>query len=154
LGEVREDFIFQYPMTFETRGQEETIELGIRLGKVLTKGTIIGFFGDLGSGKTTLIKGVAKGLGVDELVKSPSFVVVTEYKGKLPVYHIDLYRIANSNELPEIGFEQYLYGEGISLVEWAERAGNLLPPDTVKIKFEIINHNQRKITISNLDQPI
>jgi len=141
-------------MTFETREQEETIELGRRLGKVLTKGTIIGFFGDLGSGKTTMIKGVAQGLGVTELVKSPSFVVVTEYKGRLPVYHIDLYRIANSNELPEIGFEQNLYGEGISLIEWAERAGNLLPADAIKVKFEITNHDQRRITISNFNQLI
>lgn len=141
-------------MTFKTKNKEETIELGKRLGKVLTKGSIIGFFGDLGSGKTTMIKGVAQGLGVNELVKSPSFVVVTEYKGRLPVYHIDLYRIADSNELPEIGFDQYLYGEGISLIEWAERAGNLLPTDAVKVKFEIINHNQRSITITNFNHPI
>jgi tRNA threonylcarbamoyladenosine biosynthesis protein TsaE len=138
-------------MTFETKSQEETIELGIRLGKVLTKGTIIGFFGDLGSGKTTMIKGVAQGLEVNELVKSPSFVVVTEYKGRLPIYHIDLYRISNSNELPEFGFEQYLYGDGITLIEWAERAGNFLPANAVKIKFEIINHNQRRITITNFN---
>lgn len=141
-------------MTFETKGQEETIELGIRLGKVLTKGTIIGFLGDLGSGKTTMIKGVAQGLRVNELVKSPSFVVVTEYKGRLPVYHIDLYRISNSNELPEVGFEQYLYGDGITLIEWAERAGNFLPENAVKIKIEIIKHNQRRITITNFNQQI
>jgi len=141
-------------MTFETKGQEETIELGIRLGKVLTKGTIIGFLGDLGSGKTTMIKGVAQGLRVNELVKSPSFVVVTEYKGRLPVYHIDLYRISNSNELPEIGFEQCLYGDGVSLIEWAERAGNFLPDSAVKIKIEIINHDQRRITITNFNQQI
>lgn len=141
-------------MTFETKSQEETIELGIRLGKALTKGTIIGFFGDLGSGKTTMIKGVAKGLGVDELVKSPSFVVVTEYKGRLPVYHIDLYRISNPNELTEIGFDQYIYSKGISLIEWAERAGNLFPTDAIKVKIEIINHNQRKITISNFNKLI
>ena len=141
-------------MTFETKTKEETIELGIRLGKVLTKGTIIGFFGDLGSGKTTMIKGVAQGLGVNELVKSPSFVVVTEYKGRLPVYHIDLYRISNSNELPEVCFEQYLYGDGITLIEWAERAGNFLPENAVKIKIKIIKHNQRRITITNFNQQI
>jgi len=141
-------------VTIETNNPEETIELGKRLGLGLTKGTIIGFFGDLGSGKTTMIKGIAQGLGVKDLVKSPSFVVVTEYQGKFPVYHIDLYRINKPDELLEIGFFDYLYGDGVSLVEWAERAGNLLPDNAVKIKIEIINHNQRRITITNLSQPL
>jgi len=141
-------------MIFETSSSEETIELGKRLGTVLSKGAIIAFFGDLGSGKTTMIKGVAQGLGVKELVKSPSFVVVTEYQGRLPVYHIDLYRISKSNELPEIGFEQYLYSDGVSLIEWAERAGNLLPESAIKVQIEITGQKQRKITILNFNQTI
>lgn len=141
-------------MTFETKSAEETVELGKRIGSVLSKGSIIGFFGDLGSGKTIMIKGVAQGLGVKELVKSPSFVVVTEYQGRLPVYHIDLYRISKPNELPEVGFEQYLYGDGVCLIEWAERAERLLPKDVIKVQIEIIGQNQRKVTITNLNQPI
>ncbi len=141
-------------MTFETNNSEETIGLGQKLGALLEKGSIVGFFGNLGSGKTTMIKGVTQGLEVKELVKSPSFVVVTEYQGKLPVYHIDLYRINKLNELPEIGFEQYLYGEGVSLIEWADRAETSLPDNTIKINIEIINHNQRKITITNFNKQI
>lgn len=141
-------------MIFETKSTEETIDLGKRLGFILTKGSIIGFFGDLGSGKTTMIKGIARGLGVKELVKSPSFVFVTEYQGKFPVYHLDLYRITKPDELYEIGFFEYLYGDGVSLVEWAERAGTLLPDEAVKVKIEIINHNLRRITITNYDQQI
>ncbi|MEO0092763.1 MAG: tRNA (adenosine(37)-N6)-threonylcarbamoyltransferase complex ATPase subunit type 1 TsaE [candidate division WOR-3 bacterium] len=141
-------------MIFETKSSDETIELGIRLSKVLTNGMVVGFFGELGSGKTTMIKGVAKGLGVKELVKSPSFVMVTEYQGRMPVYHIDLYRVGNPNELIELGLEQYLYGDGVSLIEWAERAQDVLPESMVKVKIEIINHNQRRIIINNLNQPI
>ncbi len=141
-------------MIFETNNSEETIKLGQKFGTLLTKGSIVGFFGNLGSGKTTMIKGVTQGLGVKELVKSPSFVVVTEYQGILPIYHIDLYRINKFNELSEIGFEQYLYGDGVSLIEWADRAENLLPDNTIKINIEIINLNQRKITITNFNQKI
>ena len=141
-------------MIFETKNYEGTIEFGKRFGALLTKGSIVGFFGDLGSGKTTMIKGVTQGLGVKELVKSPSFVVVTEYQGRLPVYHIDLYRITKLNELTEIGFEQYLYGDGISLIEWAEKVENFLPASAIKVKIEIINQNQRQITITNFNQPI
>ena len=141
-------------MNFNTNNSEETIELGQKFGALLTKGSIVGFFGNMGSGKTTMIKGVTHGLGVKELVKSPSFVVITEYQGKLPVYHIDLYRINQLNELSEIGFEQYLYADGVSLIEWADRAENLLPDNTIKINIEIINHNQRKITITNFNKQI
>jgi tRNA threonylcarbamoyladenosine biosynthesis protein TsaE len=141
-------------MIFETTSSEETIELGKRLGTVLSKGAIIAFFGDLGSGKTTMIKGVAQGLGVKELVKSPSFVVVTEYQGRLPVYHIDLYRISKPSELPEVGFEQYLYGDGVSLIEWAERAENLLPINAIKTRIEILGQSLRKVTIANFNLPI
>jgi tRNA threonylcarbamoyladenosine biosynthesis protein TsaE len=141
-------------MIFETKNSKATIELGQKLGALLIKGSIVGFFGNLGSGKTTMIKGVTQGLGVKELVKSPSFVVVTEYQGKLPVYHIDLYRIIKLNELTEIGFEQYLYGDGVSLIEWADRAENLLPENTIKVNIEIINQNQRRITITNFNKQI
>jgi len=141
-------------MIFETKNYEGTIEFGKKFGALLTKGSIVGFFGDLGSGKTTMIKGVTQGLGVKELVKSPSFVVVTEYQGRLPVYHIDLYRITKLNELPEIGFEQYLYGNGVCLIEWAERAEKFLPESRIKVQIEIINQNERKIEITNFNQQI
>jgi len=153
-GNIGDYLQIKLPMIFKTQNTEETIDLGKRIGSVLTKGTVIGFFGDLGSGKTTMIKGFAQGLGVKELVKSPSFVVVTEYQGRFPVYHIDLYRISKPSELLEIGFEQYLYGDGVCLIEWAERAGKLLPENGVKVQIEIIDKDQRKITIANLKQPI
>ncbi len=137
------------PLTFETDSEKATILLGERLAGFLKPGGVVAFYGELGSGKTTIIKGFARGLGVRETVKSPSFVIVTEYKGRIPVYHIDLYRIANPDEFVEIGIESYLQGNGVCLIEWAEKAESLLPDNTVRIHLSVIPTG-RKIEIDNL----
>jgi tRNA threonylcarbamoyladenosine biosynthesis protein TsaE len=108
---------------FETRSASDTLILGEKIGRHLEAGDIVFLFGDLGAGKTTLTQGIARGLGVakEEYVRSPTFTLVNQYKGKVPVFHIDLYRIASSHELEDLGLQEVFSGEGISIVEWAEK---------------------------------
>lgn len=108
--------------------------------------------GPLGSGKTTLIKGICRGLGIKELVRSPYFVIMTQYPGKLKVYHFDLFRLKNPEELFSIGFEEYFYGDGICLVEWAEKAENLLPEQRIDVYFRIVSESKREIKIKEVKQ--
>jgi tRNA threonylcarbamoyladenosine biosynthesis protein TsaE len=108
---------------FETHSANDALTLGEKIGRHLKAGDILFLFGDLGAGKTTLTQGIARGLGVakEEYVRSPTFTLVNQYKGNVPVFHIDLYRIASSQELEELGLEEVFSGEGISIVEWAEK---------------------------------
>ncbi len=108
---------------FVTHSPNDTLTLGEKIGQHLEIGDIVFLFGDLGAGKTTLTQGIARGLGVarEEYVRSPTFTLVNEYRGKVPVFHIDLYRIASSRELENLGLEDTFAGEGISIVEWAEK---------------------------------
>jgi len=110
-------------LQFETHSANDTLSLGEKIGRHLEAGDIVLLFGDLGAGKTTLTQGIARGLGVarEAYVRSPSFTLVNEYQGKVPVFHIDLYRIASSQELEDLGLEEVFSGEGISIVEWAEK---------------------------------
>lgn len=137
-------------MVFETTNEQATILLGERLAKFLKAGAVVAFYGELGSGKTTMIKGFARGLGVKDTVKSPSFVIITEYEGKFPVYHVDLYRIRSQEEFIEIGLDSYLRGDGVCLIEWAERAENLLPEKSIRISLAIVPAG-RRIEISGLE---
>ncbi len=100
----------------------ETIEIGEKIGRYLEKGDIVGLTGKLGAGKTTLIQGIARGLGVDskQYVRSPSFVLIHQYKGKLPIYHMDLYRL-KGKEIIDLGYEEYLFGDGVCIIEWVEK---------------------------------
>lgn len=141
-------------MEFVTKSLEESIALGKKIGSKLRPGDIVGFYGELGSGKTTMIKGVAMGLGVKEqdIVKSPSFIMINEYKGRYPIYHIDLYRVRNIEEVLSIGFEDYLYGDGVCLIEWAEKAEGQLPENIIKIEFESVSLTERKINITGLSK--
>lgn len=136
--------------SFATAGPAETVGLGRRIADRLKPGDVVAFYGELGSGKTTMIKGICAGLGVTETVKSPSFVIVTEYEGRLPVYHIDLYRLTDSQALNPVGLDSYLYGNGVCLIEWAERAGNLLPAETVRIRLEVSGEQSRRIQVEGL----
>ena len=108
---------------FETDSAEDALILGEKIGRHLETGDIVLLFGDLGAGKTTLTQGIARGLGVakEEYVRSPTFTLVNEYKGKVPVYHIHLYRIVSSHDLEDLGLEEVFSSEGISIVEWAEK---------------------------------
>lgn len=138
--------------TFYSRNEEETINLGKKLAGSLKPGGVIALMGELGSGKTTLTKGIALGLGVKsaDSVISPSFVLVREYKGKVPLYHFDLYRLNKIEDLEQLGYEEYFYGKGVTIVEWAEKAKSLLPSCYLKIELLHKKINERLIKIENI----
>jgi tRNA threonylcarbamoyladenosine biosynthesis protein TsaE len=136
--------------SYVTKSAAETIELGRALASQLQPGDVVAFYGDLGAGKTTMIKGVAAGLGVTDVVKSPSFVIVTEYAGRAPVYHIDLYRLDESSDFGSIGLDSYLEGDGVCLIEWAERAEKALPAWAIRIRMSVETEG-RRIEVSGLD---
>ena len=121
-------------MEFETYSAEETFRLGEMTGGKLKPGTVVCLDGDLGVGKTVFVKGVAKGLGIKEPVVSPTFTILQEYReGRIPLYHFDVYRIEDPEEMYEIGFDDYLYGDGVCLIEWAKRVTELLPEGVLRI---------------------
>ncbi len=116
------------------KNQQDTRQFGRRLGEYATPGTIIAMIGDLGTGKTTLSKAIAEGLGVQELITSPTFAIVQQYdSGRLPFYHFDVYRIGDSEEMYELGYEEYFFGQGVTVVEWADQIMSLIPKGTLTI---------------------
>ncbi len=120
--------------TLESFSHEDTYNIGFELGKNAKKGQIFCLDGDLGVGKTVFTKGFAKGLGVDEDISSPTFTIVLEYHdGRMPFYHFDVYRIGDVYEMDEIGYEEYFFGEGVCLVEWASLVEEIIPKEAVKI---------------------
>jgi tRNA threonylcarbamoyladenosine biosynthesis protein TsaE len=130
-----------------TRSEKETFDWAKELGASAKQGSVFALYGELGTGKTIIAKGIAKGLGIDEDVTSPTFLMMEMYKGKLPLYHFDLYRIDNAGELDELNFEEYWFGDGVSIIEWAEKAGDRIPDNPVKIILEWINDTERRISI-------
>ena len=134
-----------------THSPQETIEFAKALAKEFKPGTVLCLEGQLGSGKTTFIKGLAEGLGLKhpEQVRSPTFVLMHIYKAKMPLYHFDCYRLDSLEELENIGFVDFLNDpQAISCVEWAEKAGDLIPKEARHIRFEILDATQRRITLS------
>ena len=124
-------------MTIETNSEQETYELGVRMGREARAGQVYTLIGDLGVGKTVFTKGVACGLEIHEPVSSPTFTIVQIYEeGRLPFYHFDVYRIGDVEEMEEIGYEDYVYGEGVSLIEWADLIEGLLPEHYTEVKIE------------------
>ena len=140
-------------MVYHTETSDETVALGRALASQLKPGDVVAFYGDLGAGKTTMIKGVAAGLRVADVVKSPSFVIMTEYAGRLPVYHIDLYRLNENTDFGAIGLDSYIEGEGVCLIEWAERAEEMLPEKTVRVRMSVEGEG-RKIAVGGLSAPL
>ena len=127
----------------------ETVVFGRSLGALLEKGMVVALNGELGAGKTTLVKAIAAELGIPrEDVRSPSYTLINEYEGRLPVYHFDLYRLIDSSELYDLGYDEYLEGEGISIVEWADAIADALPSEYLSIKIEIVSDNERGFTIT------
>ena len=137
---------------FETLKPEETLKLGRKLGEHVKAGTVISLTGDLGVGKTVFTQGFAQGLGITECVNSPTFTIVQVYDdGRIPFYHFDVYRIADAEELDEIGYAEYFYGEGVCVVEWANRISEIMPKDHMVVMIEKDlekGFDYRKITIS------
>lgn len=128
----------------KTRSYEETVEFGKKLGEILAPNNLICLSGDLGTGKTALTQGIAKSLGINSYITSPTFTIVNEHQGKYPLFHFDVYRIADPDEMFDIGFEEYLSSEGVSVIEWGELIRDILPN-------EIININVKKALEESLD---
>lgn len=136
-----------------SKSAEETQRIGENFAGKLRPGNVVAFFGDLGSGKTTFIKGLCRGLRVVDEVSSPSFTLINEYAGAIPVYHFDFYRIA-SPDIWELGCDEYFYGDGICLIEWADRILDFLPENRIEIRLQNLfahgNSGQREIRISQV----
>ncbi len=147
---MREEKAREATVEIVTRSPEETIQLGKDLGELLRPGTVVALIGELGAGKTTLAKGIAKGLGVadENEVTSPSFVLVNEYQGRYPVYHADLYRLQEAEEVENLGWEEFIFGEGIALLEWAEKIPGIMPEERIEIRIFWIAAGERRFLIS------
>lgn len=134
-------------MTFLTNSPQETERVGAALGKILTPGTVIAYLGDLGAGKTAFTRGLAKGLGCGDMVTSPTYTIVNEYlSGRLPLFHFDMYRLASSDDLWDIGWEDYLEQGGVCAVEWSENVADAME-DAIRVTIEKTGENSRRITI-------
>lgn len=135
---------------------EDTIEIGTIIGRTLNKGQVIALIGDLGSGKTCITQGIARGLDVpvSYYVTSPTFTLINEYPGRLTLYHIDVYRLSGSRDLDDVGYEEYFYGDGVIVIEWAEKVMDVLPAESMIIKMKYIDENCREITISGAAKSI
>ena len=130
-----------------TKSPEETRKIAEELVKSITSPVCIALFGELGAGKTVFVKGLAIGLGIEDVIKSPTFVLMRSYSGRMKLHHIDLYRIKKEEEFSP--FEEALMDEGITAIEWAERAEELLPEKRIDVKFKIIHENNREIIIND-----
>ena len=133
---------------FRTRTPAETQTIGEEIGKQLRQGDLVALIGDLGTGKTCLTQGIARGVGVypNQIVNSPSYTLINEYAGKTPIYHVDLYRLQNHDELLELGLDEYMEGNGICIIEWAEKLGSLKISHT-KIQITWLSEMTREIEI-------
>lgn len=141
-------------VTHITNAPQETLEFGKAFAKNLKPSDIIFLKGDLGAGKTVFTKGIAKALGLNpQSVNSPTFVLMNFYEGKLPLYHFDLYRLENPNELKSVSFDEYFYGEGISIIEWPERLGAFAPKDFWLVELTHQGEHKRQICISYPSNP-
>lgn len=137
-------------MTFHTASAEETIELGKKIGSLLKKGDIIAMQGTLAAGKTTITKGIAQSLGVKDEITSPTFCLISEYEGKMPLYHMDVYRLDGGEDFINLGVEDLMYGNGVSLIEWSEKVMDELPKKTIILKIEPVEGTtERNITLEN-----
>lgn len=143
-------------MIFESYCEKDTFRLGLKIGEEAKPGQIYTLTGDLGTGKTVFTQGVAQGLGIQEPVSSPTFTIVSVYEeGRIPLYHFDVYRIGDAEEMEEIGYEDFFYGQGVCLIEWAELIRELLPQRYTEIKIEKDleqGFDYRKITLTEVQK--
>jgi tRNA threonylcarbamoyladenosine biosynthesis protein TsaE len=129
-----------------TSSPEQTWEIGRLLGNLLDAGDTVGLYGDLGAGKTNFAYGIARGLDVQEqYITSPTFTFVNEYQGRIPLYHVDLYRLNAPDELANIGFDEYIESDGVTVIEWAERAEDELPVERLSVYFTYVDETSREI---------
>ena len=136
-------------MVITTNSERETIMVGEQIARHLKPGDIVALSGDLGAGKTTLVKGIAKGLGVKNYryVNSPSFTIVKEYKGKVPLFHFDVYRLDNLKDIEDIGYEDYLARDSVVVIEWSNKMTRILPKKHLDVSLKISGRSKRKMDI-------
>jgi tRNA threonylcarbamoyladenosine biosynthesis protein TsaE len=136
-------------LTLTTNGPDETIEVGRRLGNLLVAGDVVALVGDLGAGKTCLVKGIARGLEVPEVsyVRSPTFVILNTYPGRCDLNHLDLYRIESPQEMEDLGPREIFYGEGVTVIEWADKMEDLLPEDHLRVSLDFRNETGRVMVL-------
>ena len=135
-------------MVIESSSAAETVALGQKIGRSLKPRDILALYGTLGAGKTTIIQGIALGLGVKDYVTSPTFILINEYQGKCPFYHVDLYRLNDRTEIEDLGILEYFEKDGVCVIEWAEKMEELLPANVKRIKIASIDEDRRKIDLS------
>ncbi len=134
-------------ISIRTMSEKETGDVGFKLGRIIKNGDIVCLTGELGAGKTVFVKGIASALNVDEYITSPTFTIVNEYNnGKFPVYHFDVYRISEPDDMYEIGFEEYIYGDGVVVIEWADLIKEILPPEVIWVNIEKSYLNKKDTT--------
>lgn len=136
--------------SFELSSLKRTEAFGIILGEIVEPGDIITLEGPLGAGKTALTQAIARGLGVDPriYVTSPTFSLLHEYQGRIPLYHMDLYRLAGENEIESLGFSEYFYSDGLTVIEWPERLGSLMPPERLHVALAISGETSRTANLT------
>ena len=134
-------------MQIISRSPEQTQQLGRTLGQLAKPGDVILLTGDLGAGKTCLTQGIAWGLDIDEFAASPSFTIMREHYGRLPLYHVDFYRLDSIDDIYDLGNDDYLFGKGLCVIEWAEKGMELMPEDHLLIEIEYVSENERKLEL-------
>ena len=137
-------------MTVETHSEAETEALGERLAKCIHAGAVVALYGDLGAGKTAFVRGMARGLDITEQVSSPTFTIVNEYPGDPALFHFDMYRLKNAEELYGIGWEDYLDRNGVCVTEWSERIEEALPEDAVRVRIQRRSDTERTIRVEGM----
>ncbi len=141
-------FLNHKTMEFTLKSQDETLALGKKFGEKLNKGDVVALDGTLAAGKTYFTKGIAQGLGIEDEITSPTFTIVSEYSGRLHLYHIDVYRLDGTEDFLDLGAEEMLYGTGVCVIEWSEKVKDILPKNTIYVKILINEDFSRKIIIS------
>ncbi len=139
-------------LRLQSRSADSTREIGREIGSRARKGDVVLLAGDLGSGKTTLTQGILRGLGSDEFARSPTFVLVNEYRARLPLYHVDLYRLDSFEEIDGLGLDDYLFGDGLCVIEWANKAVGYFPLDHLSVSIEVTGEDTRALTLSCEDR--
>nr|WP_187287412.1 tRNA (adenosine(37)-N6)-threonylcarbamoyltransferase complex ATPase subunit type 1 TsaE [Gottschalkia acidurici] len=140
-------------LKISTKSPEETEEIGYNIGKSLSGGEIICMVGDLGAGKTTMTKSLARGLEIEDYITSPTFTIVNEYEGRLKLYHFDVYRIGDVEEMYDLGYEEYFYSDGVCIIEWSNLIEDILPKERITIEIKRgIDDNTRDIIIDGTGQ--
>jgi tRNA threonylcarbamoyladenosine biosynthesis protein TsaE len=136
-----------------SREPDDTMNIGLWLGRILRPGDVVGLYGELGAGKTVMVKGIARAFGIEERdIISASFTIISQYPVTPPFSHIDLYRIGTDEDVAELGLWEHIGGDGVTVIEWAERAEAVLPDDMIKVRLMPVDKNIREIVIDGIDE--